>query len=845
MATLYIKKINETYIELASDEQYILQELSDYYSFYVDGFKFSPAFRNHVWDGKIRLVNLRNQTTLVGLIPSIIKFCADRNYEFVDQTPDYLEQQSDSLENYDDFIKSLNLEFEPRDYQHQLIQYAIKSQRALMLSSTGCHIKGTKVVMSDGSTKCIEDIKVGDRLLGCDNQPREVLKLYHNKGKMYRIKPIRSQSFVVNEDHVLPLWNCAKKLIDSISVYDYINSNNTYKHTHYLISNNQSVLFEQSDNRLILDPYFVGLYLGDGHCDNCAITTADEEVIQFIKDYVSQFDQQLKVRIVTHDYNQAVTCNISGGKTNRKNSLMNALRSIGLNVGCTNKSKQIKCGTKYIPDIYLRGSVNQRFELLAGLIDSDGYLANNSYYEYSTKSKQLANNVKFLAGSLGYNCSIHVQNINNVEYYKINILGDIQKIPIKVKHKICTKTFNRNKDPHHETFEIEYVGTDQYYGFELDKDHLYYTDNWILNHNSGKSLVIYCLTRWMLNHDRKVVIIVPSTSLVEQMHNDFKNYAKKDKAFNVDQNVHKLYSKIKTTDPYNDQCIITTWQSIKNYDKALFEMWDTVIIDEAHGVHSRELSKIVSQATNARFRYGLTGTLTGMACHEFQITGLLGSVFQATTTKDLQNKGYLSDCKIYMLDLKYPSNECKDLWKQTKELKKTYFDEVDFVNNHPKRQLFLRNLICALKGITLVLFRFRDHGQHLYQLIKEKVGDSREVFYIDGTIDPQTRERIRQQLKDPNSDAILVFSVATSSTGIDIKGIQNLIINPSKSRVQTLQSIGRSLRLCDGKKGAKIIDLVDDLRTGRRRNFLYNLAEKRIEIYNEQGFDIEYKTVQF
>ena len=638
MATLYIKKINETYIELASDEQYILQELSDYYSFYADGFKFSPAFRNHVWDGKIRLVNLWNQTTLVGLIPSIIKFCADRNYEFVDQTPDYLEQQSDSLEHYDEFIKSLNLEFEPRDYQHQLIQYAIKSQRALMLSSTGCHTKGTKVVMSDGSTKCVEEVEVGDQLLGCDNQPREVLKLYHNKGKMYRIKPIRSQSFVVNEDHILPLWDEEAEQIQCVPVFELIKKPKEFFNTHYLI--------------------------------------------------------------------------------------------------------------------------------------------------------------------------------------------------------------NRN-NPHHEMFEIEYVGVDQYYGFELDKDHLYYTDNWILNHNSGKSLVIYCLTRWMLNRDRKVVIIVPSTSLVEQMHNDFKNYAKKDKAFDVDQNVHKLYSKIKTTDPYNDQCIITTWQSIKNYDKALFELWDTVIIDEAHGVHSKELTKIVSQAINARFRYGLTGTLTGMACHEFQITGLLGSVFQATTTKDLQNKGYLSDCKIYMLDLKYPTNECKDLWKQTKELKKTYFDEVDFVNNHPKRQLFLRNLICALKGITLVLFRFRDHGQHLYQLIKEKVGDSREVFYIDGTIDPQTRERIRQQLKDPNSDAILVFSVATSSTGIDIKGIQNLIINPSKSKVQTLQSIGRSLRLCDGKKGAKIFDLVDDLRTGRRRNFLYNLAEKRIEIYNEQGFDIEYKTVQF
>lgn len=269
------------------------------------------------------------------------------------------------------------------------------------------------------------------------------------------------------------------------------------------------------------------------------------------------------------------------------------------------------------------------------------------------------------------------------------------------------------------------------------------------------------------------------------------------------------------------------------------------VVANCHGAKATELSKILQGATNAPYRLGFTGTLTGMVCHEYQITGLLGSVFQVISTKELQERGHLSDCTIYMVDMKYPAEEAKKLWNETKLYNKTYQDEVDFVNHHVKRQLFIRNLVCSLKGTTLILFRFREHGELLYKLISDKVGNTRPVYHIDGNVDARKREAIRQELKNPGSNAILVFSVATSSTGIDIKSIENLILSPSKSRVQTLQSIGRSLRLCEGKTGAKVFDLIDDLRTGKRRNFLYNLAQKRLEFYNEQGLNVEFKQVQF
>ena len=349
----------------------------------------------------------------------------------------------------------------------------------------------------------------------------------------------------------------------------------------------------------------------------------------------------------------------------------------------------------------------------------------------------------------------------------------------------------------------------------------------------------------MLKHDRKVCLVVPSTSLVEQMISDFKEYAANDDSFDVVEQVHGLHSKIKTTDPYNDQCVVSTWQSLIKYDKNLFETWDAVFVDEAHSCVAKSLNTVVGGAINARYKIGMTGSLSSCVCHEFQITGLLGSVYQVTTTKQLQEKGQLNQLEVYMVNMKYPAAESKQLWKETKELKKTYLDELDFINHHVKRQLFIRNLACSLKGTTLILFRLREHGEWLYKLIKEKVGDQRPVFHIDGKVDAKTREAIRTSINKGNENPILVFSVSTSATGLNLPKCENLILSPTKSKITTLQAVGRILRLAKDKGTSKVFDLVDDLRTGRRINHTYKHAQERLQIYSEQGFDIDFKEVQF
>lgn len=498
MSEIYVKKINETELVVDGDRG-ALQEMSEYFSFFVESAKYSPQFRNHVWDGRIRLVNLRNNTTLVGLYAHIVKFCADRNYTFIDQTEEHLKPHIDDISQFEQWVQSLKLPFEPREYQLRAAKYAIQANRGLLLSPTG----------------------------------------------------------------------------------------------------------------------------------------------------------------------------------------------------------------------------------------------------------------------------------------------------------------------------------------------------------SGKSLIFYMLVRWMLKHDRKVCLVVPSTSLVEQMISDFKEYAANDDSFDVVEQVHGLHSKIKTTDPYNDQCVVSTWQSLIKYDKNLFETWDAVFVDEAHSCVAKSLNTVVGGAINARYKIGMTGSLSSCVCHEFQITGLLGSVYQVTTTKQLQEKGQLNQLEVYMVNMKYPAAESKQLWKETKKLKKTYLDELDFINHHVKRQLFIRNLACSLKGTTLILFRLREHGEWLYKLIKEKVGDQRPVFHIDGKVDAKTREAIRTSINKGNENPILVFSVSTSATGLNLPKCENLILSPTKSKITTLQAVGRILRLAKDKGTSKVFDLVDDLRTGRRINHTYKHAQERLQIYSEQGFDIDFKEVQF
>ena len=341
---------------------------------------------------------------------------------------------------------------------------------------------------------------------------------------------------------------------------------------------------------------------------------------------------------------------------------------------------------------------------------------------------------------------------------------------------------------------------------------------------SGKSFIIYMLMQWyLMNRDKKVLLIVPTTSLVEQMYADFKDYG-----FDVEENCHKIYSgKDKETDK---RVIISTWQSVYKLHPVWFHQFGAIFGDEVHGFKSKSLSSIMNKSKNAEYRWGTTGTLDGTQVHKLVLEGLFGPVHRVTTTHELQAKDTLAKLNIDILLLQYSQEQCQSMEG------KTYHEEIDFIVSNEKRNKFIANLSVDCDGNTLVLFNLVDrHGKLLRDLIQERLKDGQRLFYVSGETKTSDREQIRN-IVDKQKNSIILASLGTFSTGINIKNVHNIVFaSPSKSQIRVLQSIGRGLRLSDDGRTTKLYDIADDLRSGKPNFTLLHSAE-RVKIYNRELF---------
>ena len=257
-----------------------------------------------------------------------------------------------------------------------------------------------------------------------------------------------------------------------------------------------------------------------------------------------------------------------------------------------------------------------------------------------------------------------------------------------------------------------------------------------------------------------------------------------------------------------------------------------VIGDECHGFKSKSLSSIMNKATEAQYRFGLTGTLDGSETHELVLQGLFGPVYRVTNTKDLQDDGTLAPLSINMLMLTYPEEVRKNFGNRT------YQDEIKFLIEHEGRNKFIRNLALSLNGNTLVLYnRVDGHGVPLFNMIRDKAAEGRKVFFVSGQVDVDDREAIRK-IVEKQKDAIIVASLGTFSTGINIKNLHNIVFaSPSKSQIKVLQSIGRGLRQSDDGRETNLFDISDNLAHGKRYNFAMRHAAERLKIYEKEQFE--------
>lgn len=350
---------------------------------------------------------------------------------------------------------------------------------------------------------------------------------------------------------------------------------------------------------------------------------------------------------------------------------------------------------------------------------------------------------------------------------------------------------------------------------------------------SGKSLIIYTLIRYYMERipkDKKILIVVPTTSLVSQMYSDFMEYSQIDTSFNTEKDVHIVFAGRDKTSK-TSKIIISTWQSIYKMPNEYFEQYHAVFGDECHLFKSKSLSTLMGKLTDCPYRIGTTGTLDGTQTHKLVIEGLFGPVYDVITTKQLMDKKILASLEIDAILLRYKAAETKEIRRAK------YQDEMKWIIKNEKRNNFITDMSLQLKGNTLILFQYVDeHGRILYNMLKEKISTDRKVFFIHGGTDVELREEIRH-IVEKNDDAIIVASYGTFSTGISIRKLHNIIFaSPSKSRIRVLQSIGRQLRKSDNKKVAKLYDIGDDLSWKSYKNHTLRHFSERLKIYKAEKF---------
>jgi len=330
---------------------------------------------------------------------------------------------------------------------------------------------------------------------------------------------------------------------------------------------------------------------------------------------------------------------------------------------------------------------------------------------------------------------------------------------------------------------------------------------------SGKSLIIYMLARY---YNKKTIIIVPTTSLVEQMSKDFIDYGYKEP-------VCKIYH---GQEVFDAPITVTTWQSFAKAPKEVLQSFDVVVGDEAHLFKAQTLKGILEKMKTTAIRIGTTGTLDGTEVHRLQLEGLFGPVKKVISSAELIEEGTIAKIDIQTVILRH-----------TKQKKMSYQDEMNYLVSHQGRNQFITNLVGSLRGNTLVLFQYVEkHGQVLWEMFNPMVSRMNgTLHYVYGGTDTEDRENVREIVENSKKkNNVILASYGTFSTGVNIKKIDNVVFaSPSKSRIRNLQSIGRGLRKADGKDSMRLFDIADDLQC---ENHTLNHLKERINIYNEESF---------
>lgn len=679
-----------------------------------------------------------------------------------------------------------------RPYQVECVSKIEESfkefSKVLAVMATGCHEPEQGIMMFDGTIKRAKDIVVGDVLMGDDSSPRTVLRLVRGHGNMYKIYPTKGKPFTVNDEHILSLnsvqrISCGQKRgeITNISVKDYLSSTKYFKHMNKLYFN--KINFEDKYDS-ILSPYFIGLMLGDGSINHCiSFTSEDEELLSWMMAY-GKNTGLFSMKETKLDCGRATNFLLSTGESGRGGSRLNKeLIKLGI--------RHTVCENKFIPHELKTSSEENRLAVLAGLLDTDGSYTHGCY-DFISKSKQLSNDVCFVARSLGMmanvvSCEKSSQNGTTGTYYRVCISGDFSSLPVRCRHKFPSKRRQIKRVNVTGIKKVESVGQGEYFGFTVDGNNLYLMDDFIVTHNCGKTVVFNSLAKKEIGEGGRVLVLAHREELLEQAAN---------KMFMFNNIEHTIIKSGHDTD-MDKMFYVGSVQSLyrKEYLERFPSDWfSLIIVDEAHHCMADTYQVIFKHFKSAKI---LGVTATPNRSDGKKLAKFYESMAYEYNIEDAIKDGWLSNVIMRTGKIKIDISKVRTIAGDfvINELDKAIAKEFANISEYIKTMLRGRKRI--------LIFTPRIQSAKCLSDILSANGLNSE--FVCGA--SKDRKDIISRFRSGETRIICNSMVLTE--GFDCPEVDCVInLRPTQSKGLFTQMLGRGTRLSPGKKNLLFVDFL-------------------------------------
>lgn len=726
-----------------------------------------------------------------------------------------------------EFVKPL------RDYQNDIIDVYMKHVSVGSINGNGgilevpcgrgkCLGKNTPILMYDGTIKMVQDVCVGDVLMGDDSTPRNVLTLARGKEMMYKVSSVKGDGYIVNESHILSLKTSIqlnkqtpKNTVVDMPITEYLSLPKYYHGSGGpLLGYRVPIVFKEQP--IEIDPYLVGYWLGDGSSNGTLITTQESTVIKYLVDCFKTKHKSLYLKYTGAQYDYRIN------STAKKNILMDFLRDNNM------------INNKHIPNHYKCNSRKIQLSLLAGLIDSDGYYHDNCF-EITQKNEYLLDDIVFLARSLGFaafktkvnktctnakDCDGNIIKKTGV-YYKTNIFGTgLEEIPtVCIRKKAHPRKLIRDSLKYR--IKLEKLGIDDYYGFEIDGNHRFVLGDFTVTHNTVMGLKIISLLK------KKTLILVHKEFLMNQ-------WIERITEFLPDAKVGKIQAQ--TFDIEGRDIVIGMIQTLydKEYPINTFDSFGLTIIDEVHRIGSEQFSRTLFK-TITPYMLGISATV--------ERKDKLTRVLYMFIGEKIYSEKRDNDDLVCVRGIEYKTND-------------TCFNEIelDFRGNPkystmisklceygPRSDFIVRvigDLLKESENQIMVLCHNRSLLTYLFDAINHRnlasVG-----YYVGGMKQASLQETEEKQ--------IVLATYAMAAEALDIKTLATLVMVTPKTDIT--QSVGRILRI--KHENPIIVDIIDshdifqNQWTQRKRFYKKcNYRIRQIDSSKYSGMDFDWETDQ-